>query len=309
MMQGGFKVLLVSSVILTTAFAWHHCQDESFCQTLRSRSTSQFKIDVDTIVVDNKDRKVSATLVNTLNNQTYNFVIFVHANDVTRITIRRSNAEIKPIPSALLEDIKHTYGANIKFTVKEDQIVIYNPTLEITINIDDFTIISKNIHTNDIMLINGVKDMFVEDALALKVTFENMQNAYGIPEHGDNLKLKDTKNDEPYRHFNIDNPYYSTDSRDPLYGSVPVLYAHGFRSNKQSHVSGVFWNNPAQTFVDIDHSNNSITVDFITEAGTLDVFILPGGDFKSAVNNYVQLTGAAPLPPLFAMGYHQSRYS
>ncbi|XP_065170416.1 neutral alpha-glucosidase AB-like [Atheta coriaria] len=297
-----FKVLFAIAAILSTTFAWHVCQDEPFCKELRSRSTSKFTVDYDSF----QENCFSGTLVNSINNQNYDLNITFHHDDVVRIRIRESNAEIKPIPSALLDDL---VVGKVFCSVDCDSISIVGGNHQAFVNFTDFSITTTNLITNDVIHVNGARDMFVGDSLALKVTFENMQNAYGIPEHGDNLKLKDTKNDEPYRHYNLDYGYYQTESRESLYGSVPVLYAHGVRPEGESHVSGVFWHNPAQTFVDIDHSNNSITVDFISQAGTLDLFILPGGDFKSAVSNYVKLTGTAPLPPLFAMGYHQSRYS
>lgn len=49
----------------------------------------------------------------------------------------------------------------------------------------------------------------------------------GIPEHTDGLALSTTTSGEPYRLYNLDVFEYELDSRMAIYGSIPVLYAHG----------------------------------------------------------------------------------
>ena len=48
---------------------------------------------------------------------------------------------------------------------------------------------------------------------------------------------------------------------------------------------------------------------FIVETGTLDLFVLLGPTPKEVDRQYTALTGRAPVPPLWSLGYHQSRYS
>ncbi|KAJ3640643.1 hypothetical protein Zmor_027193 [Zophobas morio] len=47
----------------------------------------------------------------------------------------------------------------------------------------------------------------------------------------------------------------------------------------------------------------------MAEIGTLDVFVLLGPSPTEVVRQYTKLTGTAHLPQLWALGYHQSRYS
>nr|ALX00045.1 neutral alpha-glucosidase ab-like protein [Melanoplus sanguinipes] len=99
-------------------------------------------------------------------------------------------------------------------------------------------------------------------AVALDFTFAGAHYAYGIPLHADSFALKSTKNGDPYRLFNLDVFEYELHNPMALYGSIPMLVAHG-----PSMTSGVFWLNAAETWVDIDgtHDQNvmSSIVNFV----------------------------------------------
>lgn len=65
------------------------------------------------------------------------------------------------------------------------------------------------------------------EAVALDFSFPEAEALFGIPEHADSFILKSTSGTEPYRLYNLDVFEYLIDSKMALYGSVPVLYAHG----------------------------------------------------------------------------------
>ncbi|XP_022905864.2 neutral alpha-glucosidase C-like [Onthophagus taurus] len=156
---------------------------------------------------------------------------------------------------------------------------------------------------------NQMLNFNVEDsnkAVSLDFNFIHAQVAYGIPQHAEQLSLQNTINGEdknPYRLFNNDFCCYPIGTKEALYGSIPVLYAHGTELT-----SGVFWLNSAQTFVDIN-PNNTLKSLFISQTGSLDFFVLTGPNLKETILQYTSLTGSAPLPPLFSLGHHQSRWS
>ena len=43
--------------------------------------------------------------------------------------------------------------------------------------------------------------------------------------------------------------------------------------------------------------------------GALDYYFIDGPTPKDVVQRYTELTGRIPLPPMWALGYQQSRYS
>ncbi|XP_058472345.1 neutral alpha-glucosidase C [Solea solea] len=146
-------------------------------------------------------------------------------------------------------------------------------------------------------------------------------HVYGLPEHADSLQLRDTRDGEPYRLYNLDVFAYELNSRFGLYGSVPLLVAH-----KLDRTVGIFWLNASETFVNINYSSSEdqeeqtppvkrrrmrphTDVHWLSESGVIDCVVLLGPGPQQLFSQYAQLTGHQALPPLFALGYHQCRWN
>jgi len=86
-----------------------------------------------------------------------------------------------------------------------------------------------------------------------------------------------------------------------LYQSIPF-----FISCSSSTVYGIFLDNPAQTEFDM---TNQETYSFKAAAGDLDYYFFFGANTKDLITQYTELTGRMPLPPKWALGFQQSRYS
>ncbi|XP_045153187.1 neutral alpha-glucosidase AB isoform X1 [Echinops telfairi] len=160
-------------------------------------------------------------------------------------------------------------------------------------------------------------------SVGLDFSLPGMEHVYGIPEHGDNLRLKVTEGGEPYRLYNLDVFQYELYNPMALYGSVPVLLAHSPQRDL-----GIFWLNAAETWVDISSNTAGKTlfgkmldylqgsgetpqtdVRWMSESGIIDVFLLLGSTVTDVFRQYASLTGTQALPPLFSLGYHQSRWN
>ena len=93
------------------------------------------------------------------------------------------------------------------------------------------------------------------------------------------------------------------ESVDPLYKSIPFFLAiHETRSY------GIFLDNTWRTWFDFGKSARDAYA-FGAEGGPLDYYFIYGPSPKQVVENYAYLTGKPPLPPLWALGFQQSRYS
>ncbi|XP_075857935.1 neutral alpha-glucosidase AB isoform X1 [Microcebus murinus] len=160
-------------------------------------------------------------------------------------------------------------------------------------------------------------------SVGLDFSLPGMEHVYGIPEHADNLRLKVTEGGEPYRLYNLDVFQYELYNPMALYGSVPVLLAHNPHRDL-----GIFWLNAAETWVDISSNTAGKTlfgkmldylqgsgetpqtdVRWMSESGIIDVFLLLGPSVSDVFRQYASLTGTQALPPLFSLGYHQSRWN
>ncbi|CAI9723815.1 neutral alpha-glucosidase AB-like isoform X2 [Octopus vulgaris] len=160
-------------------------------------------------------------------------------------------------------------------------------------------------------------------SVGIDISFPGFENVYGIPEHADSFALKSTKSTDPYRLYNLDVFEYELYNPMALYGSIPVMLAHN-----EERTVGVFWHNAAETWVDItsnvadknlfkkmmdyvkgDQEIPQTDTHWFSESGIIDVFVMLGPKPKDVFYQYSLLTGTTPLPPLFALAYHQSRWN
>ena len=93
---------------------------------------------------------------------------------------------------------------------------------------------------------------------------------------------------------------------DPIYQSIPFFYA--LRDGK---AYGLFFNNTFRTWFDMGKTAPQ-RYSFGTDGGELDYFVFTGGKDRSpkkVLEDYANLTGKTPLPPMWALGNQQSRWS
>jgi alpha-glucosidase len=101
---------------------------------------------------------------------------------------------------------------------------------------------------------------------------------------------------------NMDNYKYG-DPRLPMYSSIPF-----YIGIHHQQVYGLFFHNTYRTFFNFGLS----TPDFASinaDGGDADYFLCYGKNIGEVLGRYTSLTGRMPLPPLWSLGYHQSRCS
>lgn len=93
---------------------------------------------------------------------------------------------------------------------------------------------------------------------------------------------------------------------DPIYQSIPFFYAlYGGKSY------GLFFNNTFRTWFDMGKSAPG-RYSFGADGGELEYYVFTGGRTRSpkkVLGDYSRLTGRTPLPPIWALGNQQSRWS
>src|SRR5438874_928030 len=105
-----------------------------------------------------------------------------------------------------------------------------------------------------------------------------------------------------YTMWNSDTFGYGADT-DPIYVSVP--FAIVMRAGR---AHGLFLDNTSRTNFDIGHTSAG-TLAFGAEQGELNYYFINGPTPADVVSRYTALTGRMPMPPRWALGYHQCRYS
>jgi alpha-glucosidase len=93
------------------------------------------------------------------------------------------------------------------------------------------------------------------------------------------------------------------ESTDPVYKSIPF-----FLSVTGTESYGLFLDNTWRTWFDFGKSARDAYA-FGAEGGPLNYYFIYGPSAKQVVEGYAYLSGNPPLPPLWALGFQQSRYS
>jgi len=88
-----------------------------------------------------------------------------------------------------------------------------------------------------------------------------------------------------------------------LYVSIPFAI-----SLRDGRAAGLFWDHPGRQRWDLGASDPR-RWDLRAETGAIDLYLFLGPTVEAVVRGYGRLTGTLPMPPEWALGYHQSRYS
>lgn len=118
---------------------------------------------------------------------------------------------------------------------------------------------------------------------------------------GDKTGPLDRRN-QAFTLWNTD-AYEFQESTDPLYKSIPF-----FLAVREGRTIGVLLDNTWRSSFDFG-KQSATTYSFGADAGPIDYYVFYGPDAKQVVEDYAWLTGPTPLPPLWALGFQQSRYS
>jgi alpha-glucosidase len=93
------------------------------------------------------------------------------------------------------------------------------------------------------------------------------------------------------------------ESSDPLYKTIPF-----FIGLRKGVAYGVFFDNTYRSVFDFGKESPDY-FSFGAEGGELNYYFIAGPEPKKIVEAYTAMTGRSPLPPLWTLGYQQSRYS
>ncbi len=110
------------------------------------------------------------------------------------------------------------------------------------------------------------------------------------------------RREEAFSLWNTD-AYRFQESTDPIYKSIPY-----FMTYKAGVACGILLDNTWRTSFDFGKERPGI-YSFGAADGPIDYYFIYGPSPKEVIESYAWLTGTPPLPPLWTLGYQQSRYS
>ncbi len=154
----------------------------------------------------------------------------------------------------------------------------------------------------DDMTHQTIFDIDTGEIQTTKLRRSEVETYYGF---GEKAFSEMSRHDKYLVNWNTDTFAYPIGT-DPIYESIPFFYAL-----YDGKTYGLFFNNTFRTYFDMGKTSPE-RYSFGANDGELDYFIFTGGKEnspKKVLEDYANLTGKTPLPPIWALGNQQSRWS
>jgi alpha-glucosidase len=217
-------------------------------------------------------------------------------DDVIRIRIGRNNKMPEDASWAVLPEPRHSRinvtpessDASFGFRTGSIQVQVAKSNLQLTI---------RDLN-GEIMQQDALPVRFDGDSFRISKTMPLDEHYFGL---GDKTGPLDRR-DEAFSNWNTD-AYRFQESTDPIYKSIPF-----FLTYRAGLASGILLDNTWRTNFDFGKQLPGV-YSFGAVDGPLDYYIIYGPSAKQVVKTYAWLTGTAPLPALWTLGFQQSRYT
>jgi len=105
-----------------------------------------------------------------------------------------------------------------------------------------------------------------------------------------------------YQHWNTDAPAYGSNT-DPLYSTIPF-----FIGIHDQNVYGIFFDNTNKSYFNFGGGADEELFHFGADDGEMNYYFFGGSSVTQILKDYTALTGHTPMPPLWSLGFQQSRW-
>ncbi|HHY74383.1 MAG TPA: DUF4968 domain-containing protein [Bacillus bacterium] len=239
-------------------------------------------------------------------NQIYHFTcengfvsILFFSEDIVRIIM---NPNSKPSLKSSVALVKNRENVNIITEEHQNKIVIASSKLTVELQKSPLRIQIKDENGSTLLAETTVLGMGYTSANQV-VCFKAMDDDDHFYGFGEKTGFLD-KRGEKMTMWNSDVFLPHNPETDALYQSIPY-----FMTVRNGKAHGIFFDNTWKTTFDLQSYENKNAYSFSAEGGQLDYYVLAGPTPKNVIEQYTDLTGRMPLPPKWALGYHQSKYS
>jgi alpha-glucosidase len=110
------------------------------------------------------------------------------------------------------------------------------------------------------------------------------------------------RRDQFYQNWNGDNPAYALD-KDPLYATIPF-----FIGIHDKVCYGIFFDNSHHSFFNFGGGADEEFFHFGADDGEMNYYFFGGSSIQKIIYDYTSLTGRTPMPPMWSLGFQQSRW-
>ena len=194
-------------------------------------------------------------------------------------------------------------NTEIEFKEKEDHFRITTPRVICRVNKVDLRVIimdrsgtvicedEKGFHWEDDTIHGG-------EIVQMSKLLQSQENFYGLGDKAGKLNMRKNR----FTTWGTDSYGYGADS-DPLYKNIPFYYGI-----HKGIGYGIFFDNSFRSYFDFGKERANVT-SFWADGGEMNYYFFYGPEMLDVAEQFVDLTGKPELPPLWALGYHQCKWS
>ena len=230
----------------------------------------------------------------TLTNATVN----ITAYNATTIRFRASKQSMANDFSFAIDNLISVYHLDIKshdnneFVLSTDSLIIHIHTTPFRINI-----------------YNTANQLICADDQALGISwFGNQVSCYkqlhtdekflGLGEKTGSINRRGSF----YQNWNSDVPAYALNA-DPLYSTIPF-----FVGIHDKLTYGIFFDNNFKSYFNFGGGADEELFHFGADDGEMNYYFFGSSTIPAIIKDYTALTGRTPMPPIWSLGFQQSRW-
>ncbi|MBN2471465.1 MAG: DUF4968 domain-containing protein, partial [Anaerolineae bacterium] len=233
-------------------------------------------------------------------------VTFTSAGGVLRLDVLAEDCfRVRVLPETELSEpfsyaVEKTDWAPVPFTVSEVEGAIRLHVGELVCQVDRATThLTLATASGRVIYQDQAGPAWRGSHVRLSARMTPHESGHGLGERAFDFDLRGRS----YTLWNTDPSGYMRGD-DPIDLSIPFYV--GLRG---LHAYGVFWDNSARGRISVGAPESPDSLVFEGEAGELRYYLFAGPTMLQVLARYTELTGRMPMPPLWALGYHQCRWS
>ncbi|QNI33566.1 DUF5110 domain-containing protein [Alloacidobacterium dinghuense] len=217
-------------------------------------------------------------------------------DDILRVRISRNDKLPEDASWAVLPEARHS-SVSVAPEITADHVGFKTHSLSVEIARKTLALTIRDLDGKPIQ----------QDALPARFEGSSFRvyKSKGADEHFFGLGDKTGSLDRANQAFTLWNTdaYRFQESTDPIYKAIPF-----FISYQAGRASGVLMDNTWRSSFDFGREFESI-YSFGAANGPIDYYFIYGPAPKQVIQAYAWLTGKPPLPPMWMLGFQQSRYT
>lgn len=222
----------------------------------------------------------------------------ITAYNATTIRVRVSKQSFSNDFSFAIDDLNPT-GSFIKKDEEANSIILYTDSLLVEITKQPFRV---NFYNRSNKLLNA-------DDTDLGISwFGNQVSCYkklhadekfiGLGEKTGGINRRGNF----FTNWNSDVPGYSLNA-DPLYATIPF-----FIGIQNTATYGIFFDNTHKSYFNFGGGADEELYHFGADDGEINYYFFGGSTVANIIKDYTALTGRTTMPPLWSLGFQQSRW-